>query len=253
MKVIVRNLLLLKRVVAPAAFAFLILSVLASMPEAGVERVRGASTDGAPDILLLNSANPANRVEFLTESWYPGRELFEMRANVLTHSIQQVLALYPRFLDQDEQVALARMLLIEGERYDIDPLFLAAVIRIESAFSKDAISHKGARGLMQVMPATGQDMARRMGIEWIGPNGLHDPAYNVRLGSFYLRHLLDHYKGNYKRALTAYNRGPRNLRCIERRHGSLLSKFTVYFRKIQKTYGYYKRSLGPRAALLQIG
>ncbi len=253
MKVFIRNMLLRKRVGAPATVAFLALSVMASMPEAGVEQRRGMSTDGVPDILLLNSANPRNRVAHLAESWHPGRELSEMRYTVLTDSIRQVLARYPRFLDPDEQEALARMLLAEGERHDIDPLFLAAVIRIESAFSADAISNKGARGLMQVMPATGEEMAQKLGIEWNGPNRLHDPEYNVRLGSFYLRRLLDRYRGNYKRALTAYNRGPRNVRYIERRHGRLRRKFTGYFRRIQETYSYYRRSLGPGAALLQVG
>jgi soluble lytic murein transglycosylase-like protein len=246
----VERVVLRRRVLIPAAVALMMLLVWVEFPAASVDPYQGSSSSGACDILLLG---PPRTVEQLAESWQPGRVLREMRAAALTDSIRRVLARYPRYLQPDEQAALAEMLLTEGERHGIDPLFLAAVIRIESAFSKDAISNKGARGLMQVMPATGEEMAQRLGLAWSGPNGLHDPEVNIRLGSFYLRQLLDRYQGNYKRALTAYNRGPRNLRYIEQRHGGLGRQFTGYFRKIQQIYRTYQRSLGAGGALLQVG
>ncbi len=226
-----------------------LLLILAGMPSASVESRPGASSDGVPDILVLHPGQP---VEQLALSWNPDGVLDEMRHLVLTDSVRHVLARYPNFLAPDEADRLAALLLEEGERNGIDPLFLAAVIRVESAFSPDAISNKGARGLMQVMPATGAEMAQQLGIEWSGPDGLHDPQYNLRIGAHYLRKLLDRYQGSYRRALTAYNRGPRNVRYIESRHGRLQYRFTEYFRKIQELYEQYQRSLGPAAALLRI-
>jgi soluble lytic murein transglycosylase-like protein len=223
---------------------------LAARPGAAPPPPAGTSTDGAPDILLLSGSRP---LEQLAASFQPEQRLREMRAKVLRDSIRRVLARYPHFLAPHEQRRLSRMLLDEGQRHRIDPLFLAALIRVESAFSAEAVSNKGARGLMQVMPATGAEMAQRLGLEWFGPHGLHDPEYNVRLGTYYLRRLLDRYQGSYRRALTAYNRGPRNVRFIERRYGRLQPRFTDYFRKILHIYRDYQRSLGPSGNLLQTG
>ncbi len=223
---------------------------LAARPGAAPLPPAGASADGAPDILLLSGSRPLGQ---LAAGFKPDQRLREMRAKALRDSIHQVLARYPNFLAPHEQRRLSRMLLDEGQRHRIDPLFLAALIRVESAFSAEAVSNKGARGLMQVMPATGAEMAQRLGLEWFGPHGLHDPEYNVRLGTYYLRRLLDRYQGSYRRALTAYNRGPRNVRFIERRYGRLQPRFTDYFRKILHIYRDYQRSLGPSGNLLQTG
>lgn len=250
MKHFVDNVVNRRRFWVPLAVALILSMSLASMPAARVDDFHGISSDGAPDILLLV---PPVELERLTGTFHPGGALTEMRSAVLTESVREVLARYPRFLEPDEQESLALLLMAEGERNDIDPLFLAAVIRVESAFSADAISDKGARGLMQVMPATGAEMSQKLGLNWKGPNTLHDPEMNLKVGSFYLRRLLDRYRGSYKRALTAYNRGPRNVRHIERRHGRLQPRFTGYFRKIQEIYKQYQRNLGVSAALLHVG
>lgn len=239
-----------KKMLITLIVAYGMLFLLVGFPAASVEDHPGVSSDGSPDILLLNHGQP---IERLAVEWHPDGVLEEMRALVLTDSVRHVLARYPNFLAPDEAERLGALLLLEGERNGIDPLFLAAVIRVESAFSSDAISDKGARGLMQVMPATGAEMAQQLGITWSGPDGLHDPETNLMLGVHYLRMLLDRYQGSYRRALTAYNRGPRNLRYIESRHGRLRHQFTEYFRKIQDIYEQYQRSLGPGAALLQVG
>jgi soluble lytic murein transglycosylase-like protein len=214
----------------------------------GAERV---STSGAPDILLL--AGPRSTPEL--NRFNPHAVLDEVRAAVLTDRIERLLSLYPRFIGPRERSRLATMLVEEGRRSGIDPLFLAAVIRIESAFSTDAVSIKGARGLMQVMPATGELLADRLGIEWDGPTSLHDPETNVRMGVFYLRWLLTEYSGNYRFALTAYNRGPHNVRSIVRRHGRLKSRFTGYFRKIKRAYRRYRRFCltSPDSVMLHVG
>jgi soluble lytic murein transglycosylase-like protein len=80
----------------------------------------------------------------------------------------------------------------------IPPALVKAVIAAESAFDSDAVSRKGAQGLMQLMPET----AEEMGVE----NPL-EPAQNVRGGTSYLRSMIDRY-GDLGRALAAYNAGP---------------------------------------------
>src|SRR5688500_7148345 len=81
-------------------------------------------------------------------------------------------------------------------------------MRQESAFRPDVGSPVGARGLMQLMPDTAQRVAALIGQPTIGTS-LHAPAYNVRLGTAYLRRLLDTFSGNLVVSVAAYNAGPR--------------------------------------------
>lgn len=95
----------------------------------------------------------------------------------------------------------------EAAACGVDPLLLAAVIRRESGFETRAVSDRGARGLMQVMPATGAWVAREMGLGRFHPDLLFDPAYNVRVGCWYLAYLLRRFEGDPVAALAAYNGG----------------------------------------------
>ena len=96
--------------------------------------------------------------------------------------------------------------------YGVDPLLVWAVMREESSFLPEAISPSGARGLMQLLPSTARWIAEdQLRIpyreEW-----LVDPDYNIRLGTWYLRYLLDQFGGKLAWAVAAYNGGPGNLR-----------------------------------------
>lgn len=84
---------------------------------------------------------------------------------------------------------------------------LLAVSRQESEFNARAVSPAGARGMMQLMPATAKSVAKSIDIAWRA-DGLHDPPYNMRLGSAYLEDLLGNYRGSYVMAIAAYNAGP---------------------------------------------
>jgi soluble lytic murein transglycosylase len=98
--------------------------------------------------------------------------------------------------------ALAR----EGRRNGLDPVLLAAVIRVETHFDPYAMSSVGARGLMQLMPATAIDMAHRRGFR-VSAKQLFNPVVNIELGSAYLKELIDRF-GDVRSALIAYNAGP---------------------------------------------
>ncbi len=80
----------------------------------------------------------------------------------------------------------------------VPPALVKAVIAAESAFDSDAVSRKGAQGLMQLMPDTAQ---------LVGVDDPFEPAQNVRGGTTYLRSMIDRY-GDLSRALAAYNAGP---------------------------------------------
>ena len=95
----------------------------------------------------------------------------------------------------------------DRRRSGIDPLVLLAVIRQESRFQADVLSSAGAVGLMQLMPRTAAEVARREKMRKPGRKELLQPSVNVRLGASYLSHLVKGYGGDYFRAVAAYNAG----------------------------------------------
>ena len=85
-----------------------------------------------------------------------------------------------------------------------------AVIRQESIFDEKAHSRAGARGLMQLMPATAKRVSKKINLKYSKSSLKTNPQYNVALGSFYLKSLIENYNGSYLLALVGYNAGPRN-------------------------------------------
>lgn len=92
-----------------------------------------------------------------------------------------------------------------SEEYDLDPFLVMGVIRAESTFRAHVTSPAGAAGLMQIMPATGEWLAERMGISF-EEDDLFNPAYNIRMGTYYLRLLINLFDYT-DTALAAYNAG----------------------------------------------
>ncbi|WP_299018789.1 murein transglycosylase [uncultured Photobacterium sp.] len=85
---------------------------------------------------------------------------------------------------------------------------MMALARQESALNIEAISPVGARGLMQLMPATAKETAKKLGRNYQGKKSLFDPGVNIRLGSGYLKMMLERYDDNRVFAFAAYNAGP---------------------------------------------
>ena len=95
---------------------------------------------------------------------------------------------------------------------NLNPVILYGLIRRESAFNKHARSPSGARGLMQIMPRTGMQIAKDLNERWSGKNSLYDPVKNLKYGSYYYQKLLNQFNGNYALALAAYNAGPNRVK-----------------------------------------
>jgi soluble lytic murein transglycosylase len=116
---------------------------------------------------------------------------------------------------------------VTAARLEVQPALVKAVIAAESNFDPAAVSHKGAQGLMQLMPST----ARALGVE--------DPLYppdNVEGGTLYLRRMIDRY-GDLERALAAYNAGPRAVD----RYGGIppYAETQAYVRRVLTYYRSY--------------
>ncbi|KAF1085695.1 Soluble lytic murein transglycosylase precursor [Sporotomaculum syntrophicum] len=94
---------------------------------------------------------------------------------------------------------------------DIDPYFLTAIMKTESGFNPNAVSPKDARGLMQIMPETGEWIARQINIYPYHSDLLFDPTTNIRMGAWYIANLEDEFAGNKIIALAAYNGGRGNV------------------------------------------
>jgi soluble lytic murein transglycosylase len=122
-------------------------------------------------------------------------------------AIATALSRRPTGLTAGELDAVARTVVGEARRHALEPSLVMAVMHVESRYYNFAVSPVGAIGLMQVMPGTGEELASRLGIHWVGPQTLFDPNVNIRLGVAYLRELSDRY-GSLSTALAAYNWGP---------------------------------------------
>ncbi len=118
---------------------------------------------------------------------------------------------------------------------------LYGIIREESAFDITALSHAGARGLMQLMPATGREVAHRLGMPF-SADRLDDPAVNVRLGAAYFARVLAMFDGRTELALAGYNGGPYRVKRLWRHAGPRAEvDFFTEALPIEESRGYVKR------------
>jgi len=125
-------------------------------------------------------------------------------------------------LDRDGAEKLVRE---AAERHRVDPALIRAVIETESNWNPAAVSRKGARGLMQLIPST----AQRFGV-----NDMFSPKQNIDAGVRYLKALLERYNGNLELALAAYNAGEG---AVDRAHGIPAFRETVnYVQRVQDAY-----------------
>jgi soluble lytic murein transglycosylase len=98
-------------------------------------------------------------------------------------------------------------LLTYSAMHKVDPYLMAGLVRQESEFSAQAVSRANAHGLTQIMPSTGRELARRLGINRFTPRMLFDPATNLKMGTYYLSSLIQGLDGSLAHALASYNAG----------------------------------------------
>lgn len=124
-----------------------------------------------------------------------------------------------------------------GQRHQIDPDFISSVIRAESGFHQNAVSKKGAQGLMQLMPGT----ASQLGVQ-----NSFDPNANVEGGTKYLRELLEKYNYDPVKALAAYNAGAKR---VDQYHGvPPYYETQAYIARIIRDYNRQKIAENPALA-----
>jgi len=126
---------------------------------------------------------------------------------------------------------ISRAITFYAKRYRLSPALLRAVIKAESDFRQDAVSRKGAIGLMQLTP----DTAATLRVA-----DIHDPLQNIRGGAKQLRHLLNLYEGDVSLALAAYNAG------VHRVKGGKIPRIRETRSYVLKVLRYYERYRMPR-------
>ena len=200
-----------------------------------------------PNKLPMISALPADEIADLAKvaEWLGQSPADRMPAAQLVEEIRQdreSFAVFAGFHTEQERrealvdVPYGKEIAKAAKAHAVDSLLVAAVVEIESTFRPDAGSHKGAIGLMQLLPSTaGMSRAK-----------LKNPNTNLEAGSKYLAKMIDRYDGDLGLALAAYNAGPTNVR---RYNGvppfpetqqyveKVLSRYVDYHRELWQTSG----------------
>lgn len=137
------------------------------------------------------------------------------------------------------EVLLHPIILRAANRYQVDPALVKAIIMAESSYNPKAISRRGARGLMQLMPQTA---------EALGVGDSFNPEQNINAGVRHFKRLLDRFEGDVKLALAAYNAGSSKVRIYQ---GVPPFRATrSYIRKVLEYHQSYKEEMESRALTL---
>ena len=158
-------------------------------------------------------------------------------------TIQEILSVLEKHrtgLASVTKEELAEVIYEEAIRYNHDPRFIMALIFAESEFWNWAVSEKGAKGLMQIMPYVAQPIAQQMGIEWMGDKTLFNPFLNIRIGIYYLSQLVLDFR-DLRLAMTAYNYGPTYVKSLLEKKERIPS--TYYHRLLSIYQNLYYQNL----------
>ena len=141
-----------------------------------------------------------------------------------------------------------------SRKYKLDEFLVYSLIREESHFDENAVSVSDARGLMQILPSTALDVARKAGLLDFETSRLFSPEVNINLGCYYLNWLLGLFDGNIVVSLAGYNGGPTNARVWHEKNGTLdIDEFIEeipfeqsrnYVKKIIRSYVAYEAVYG---------
>ena len=128
-----------------------------------------------------------------------------------------------------------------AQKYDIDPALIMAVIEIESKFKRKAVSKAGAIGLMQIMPKTAKSISRELNIKKYNKNSLYNPEINIKIGTYYLKKLLQEFNNDIDLTLAAYNAGMGNIRKWQKQKKEIPFEETrAFIKKVKSARIKYK-------------
>jgi soluble lytic murein transglycosylase len=221
----------------------------------------GMKKEAATELWSLQDGLPRKRRVLLGLS----KTFFEL--GDYYRSLILVLRNYERYLDGDARETPQDFWLLAypqgywdsiltySRKYGQDPLFIAAIIREESQFYSEALSPAGARGVMQVMPSTGEWVAQIIRIPGFDRAKLFDSDTAINLGTWYISHLMKRFKGDPLFVAAAYNAGPEAVASWLSRtgHGTERDEFVEsipypetrgYVKKVFRNYAEYKRIYG---------
>lgn len=157
------------------------------------------------------------------------RELEEDRERYEAQKAKQLSALHPQSISSPFDREIRQV----ARQHNIDPLFLHAIVETESAYRPTAVSHAGARGLMQIMPATGAELG-------LDEAALFEPSRNLEAGARHLKTLQRRFGRNLELVLGAYNAG---VGAVER-YGSRVPPYAETKAYVGKVMGRYRAMLG---------
>jgi soluble lytic murein transglycosylase-like protein len=135
-------------------------------------------------------------------------------------------------LNSSDYDLLAREVKKASKKYDIDPMLVISIITVESSFDKNAVSSRGAIGLMQLMPHTAKDLCLEMGMSEHNCK-VRDSKTNILIGTYYLSKLSAKYNNNMKHYLAAYNYGPTAIDMVLSENDRVPTQF---YSRIMKIY-----------------
>lgn len=204
---------------------------LAGLAEPHGDAAHGRDLQALEGILTVREGNPRKGVQLLRAAFPALGGPFQA-----TVPLPVLEAYYPLRFDE----AICK----NAERQGLPPALVAGIIRQESSFDTRAQSWAGARGLMQLMPATAKEWARRLGLP-DSPEKLYDPSYSIRMGTAYFAHVLARMDGNVELALAGYNGGPNRILRKWRESGGKEEDLDLFLERldISESKTYVKRIL----------
>lgn len=197
-----------------------------SLEKAGMPgSVKNASVTASP---VMKNSSLASAARWLKQNGYKAEaglflnkmielsktpEDFAAVAEVANHiSMKNIAIKAAQECEKKSGVSMVSYAFPKIEKYmndeDVEWALVHALVRQESRYDAEAVSSAGARGLMQLMPGTAKEVAKKAGLSHQTAWLTSKPAHNVALGTRYLERLLNAYDGNYAMALAAYNAGP---------------------------------------------
>ncbi len=177
-----------------------------------------------------------DKYELETQIQYQQGQITELEEKL---KIFKVIDDYQIGFTDEEKGRLANVIIDECKKYDYDPLFLMGLIITESSFKRGQVSHRGAQGLMQVMPPVGRTLAHGSGMDWQENQTLFDFESNIKLGSLHLFRQILKFK-SVDKGIMSYNQGETALRRRIRQNKPLpkayLKKVIAKYQELKEKY-----------------